>query len=383
MPGTGAPSASATTTTPQGTETSAPTTPGFDVASLGGQSSAALGGETAGFATPGGYLDQAIPMTMFRLRYDAGFDMNHPDRAEFFYAEWKEMAFHTHGINGDGVFGPDPHARGPDLFPGKLDYQEASAYFEVAANHRFSVFADVPLRFVDFDNLFEDRGEPGTGEIQGNGKFFPEPAAENETGPHTNFAGLSDVSAGFKFAFIADPGQYLTFQFTTYAPSGDPSRGLGTGHWTVEPAVLAFEQPTERLMLQAELKDWIPIDGGAFAGNVLTYGVGVGYDVYHNCNLRVVPITEFVGWTVLNGYESFVGPVSSTLPTGFVLPPGQIQLPTTHGVENASGDTIVNAKFGVRTYFGQCSDVYVGYGHSLTGDRWYRDIWRAEYRIHF
>ena len=78
------------------------------------------------------YLDPAIPRTMFRLRFDAGFDMNHPDRAEFFYAEWKEMAFHTHGINGDGVFGPDPHARGPDLFPGKLDYQEASAYFEKA-----------------------------------------------------------------------------------------------------------------------------------------------------------------------------------------------------------------------------------------------------------
>jgi hypothetical protein len=32
---------------------------------------------------------------------------------------------------------------------------------------------------------------------------------------------------------------------------------------------------------------------------------------------------------------------------------------------------------------GEAQDVYVGYGHSLTGDRWYRDIFRLEYRLHF
>jgi predicted DNA-binding transcriptional regulator YafY len=36
-----------------------------------------------------------------------------------------------------------------------------------------------------------------------------------------------------------------------------------------------------------------------------------------------------------------------------------------------------------RAMRGEAQDVYVGYGHSLTGDRWYRDIFRLEYRLHF
>ncbi|HEV3260668.1 MAG TPA: hypothetical protein VG013_27690 [Gemmataceae bacterium] len=318
-----------------------------------------------------GYIDSAIPVTQFRQRYDAGFDMNRPDRAEFFYAEWHELSFHPHGIQGDGVFF-DPKARGPDVLPGKLNYQEASSYVEIAYNNRLSGFVELPVRFVDFDNLQEDPDH----ERKPGGGFFPEPRGENTGSPHTNLAGLSDIVAGFKAALLADPNQYVTFQFRTYIPTGDPSRGLGTGHVSLEPGLLLYERLTDRLTLEGQFRDWIPVDGGKAAGNILIYGLGVGYDVYHCDNFRVTPIVEFVGWTVLNGFESFFGLVSSTPPPGIVVP-------TSHGVEDASGDTIVNAKFGVRTYFNEHSDVYVGYGQALTGDRWYRDIARVEYRLRF
>ena len=60
-------------------------------------------------------------------------------------------------------------------------------------------------------------------------------------------------------------------------------------------------------------------------------------------------------------------------------------------VERARGDTIVNAKLGVRAGFGdRCdtgwlsrSDLYVGYGRALTGEVWYKDIVRAEFRVRF
>ena len=58
-------------------------------------------------------------------------------------------------------------------------------------------------------------------------------------------------------------------------------------------------------------------------------------------------------------------------------------VPDNHGFLEANGDTIVNLKFGVRTYFGQWSDLYVGYGHSVTGSRWYSDIVSVEYRLKF
>ena len=32
---------------------------------------------------------------------------------------------------------------------------------------------------------------------------------------------------------------------------------------------------------------------------------------------------------------------------------------------------------------GEQSDVYVGYGRALTGDVWYKDMVRVEYRLHF
>jgi hypothetical protein len=328
-----------------------------------------------------GYIDPAIIRNQIRLRYDAGFNMNRPDRAEFFYATWKELSFHPHGIKGDGVFF-DPNARGPVILPGKVDYQELSSYFEYAFNQRFSAFVDVPFRYVDFDNLLEDNPEA---EAKRNPKNFPAPGSrffpEPDNGrvdsfPHTAFDGISDIQIGIKAAILADPDQYLTFQFRTYVPTGNTGRGMGTGHVSLEPALLYYQRLTEQLTIEAQIMDWIPVGGGPGAGNVLIYGVGVGYDVYNCGNLRITPITEFVGWTVLDGFEAFFGKVGATDPPG-------VDLPLTHGVADATGDTIINAKIGVRTYFGDAHDIYIGYGHVLTGEHWYKEIARVEYRFAF
>ncbi len=55
-------------------------------------------------------------------------------------------------------------------------------------------------------------------------------------------------------------------------------------------------------------------------------------------------------------------------------------------------DTVVNAKVGVRIGFGALalgspyptrSDLYVGYGRSLTGEVWYKNLVRVEYRMFY
>src|SRR5207237_8087536 len=122
----------------------------------------------------------------------------------------------------------------------------------------------------------------------------------------------------------------------------------------------------DRLARGSEFRDWIPIDGSDFAGNVLRYGVGLSYLAVDGCRFRVIPVGEIVGWTVLSGKELADG-----------------------SVKDASGDTIVNAKAGVRLGFGSAedrgflsgSDLYVGYGRALTGTVWYKDILRVEYRM--
>lgn len=283
---------------------------------------AALGGETVALADQSavGYIDPAIPMTQFRLRYDAAYRDNRPDRAEFFYP--KCGCFKIAGI--------DPKAPGPPLPETSVSYQELSSYFEYAPTERLSAFIEIPVRWLN-------------------------PVVNDNT------SGLSDINAGFKYAFIYNQDQVATFQFRTYTPTGDAFKGLGTDHVSLEPAFLLFQRLADHLNLEAEVRDWIPIGGTDFAGNVIRYGVGLDYWIFNRGNLHIAPVVEFVGWTVLSGKE-------------FANPPGVIL--------DAEGDTIVNAKIGARFLFGH-SEIYVGYGRALTGAVWYKDIARFEYRLMF
>jgi hypothetical protein len=337
-------------------------------------SGAGFGGTVA--VAPGGYLDSAIPSSRISLRYDGAFGYNRADRAEYFYGAWQELAFHTHGIRGqDGSFEGtffDPKARGPEQFPGKLNVEEATAAIEYAPSKCFSAFVEIPVRFLNFTNIQE---EPDT-------EAFREPnPGDNAIPPAGNDpAGLSDIRFGFKYALIADPDRYLTTQLRIYSDSGNASRGLGTGHWSVEPSLLYYKQLNDHLEIQGQFTDWIPIAAGPEAGNVLQYGAALGYTVYNRGCFRVTPVMEVVGWTVLSGLESVALPSGET---GAIPAPAGVAVPLAHGVQEAAGDTIVNLKFGVRTHFGQSSDVYIGYGRCVTGDRWYKDIVSLEYRFSF
>jgi hypothetical protein len=273
------------------------------------------GGASAKNSTVG-YIDSAIPASLFRLRFDAAYDFTRATRAEFFYAK-------PHPL-GPGLPRPEP----------RIDYQDLSAYLELAPCERLSGFVEVPWRFLN-----------------------PEVNAD------TN--GLADMNAGFKYAFLYRDDLVATFQFRTYIPTGDASRGLGNHHVSLEPAFLLYKTLTDRFGLEAEFRYWVPIDGTDFAGDLIRYGIGFHYDVWKTCTLTLSPVVEFVGWTVLSGKESAV------TPSGLVL------------IEDAGGDTIVNAKMGLRLRVDRLGDFYAGYGRSLTGDRWYENIFRLEFRLFF
>jgi hypothetical protein len=288
------------------------------------------------FAGNSAYVDNALPITQYRLRFDAAYDDNRPDRADFFYP--KCGCFRVNGM--------DPNAPGPGADPAKrVNFQELSNYVEIALNPRFSVFGDIPVRWVDIS--------------------FKDPGFDNE-----HHSGLSDIDFGFKYAMVYNPTQVLTLQLRTYAPTGDAEAGLGRNNWVVEPGLLYYRRLSDRLYLDAELKDFIPIDSADdFAGNVLEYGFALSYLLYNRPNFRIFPVGEMVGWTVLSGQEL-----------------------SDSGTVSAKGDTIVNAKFGIRFGFGELvkqdfllsrADFYVGYGRALTGEVWYKDLLRAEFRLRF
>jgi hypothetical protein len=251
---------------------------------------------------------------LFRIRADASYESNRPTRDEFFYPQSSP--------NGPGL--PRPETR--------VDYQELSGYLEVAPYENLSAFVSVPFRFLN-----------------------PEINA--------NAAGLSDMNAGFKWAFLSSEDGVATFQLRTYAPTGDAHLGLGTRHVSLEPALLTYVPLTEALAFEGELRYWVPLGGTDFAGSIIRYGAGLRYDLFQTARMRVSPVAEFVGWTSLGGKES----VATS--------------PTTAVVQDATGDTIVNVKVGVRVGLGDYADIYAGYGRALTGEVWYKDTIRLEARL--
>ena len=106
----------------------------------------------------------------------------------------------------------------------------------------------------------------------------------------------------------------------------------------------------------------MPVGGTDFAGSVIRYGLGPRYTVWESERVRVTPTTEFIGWTVLGGKQSRLGPDDRLLR------------------QQSAGVTVVNLKVGARVDFGNRVSAYTGLGHAITGESWYRDELRVEIR---
>lgn len=263
-----------------------------------------------------GYIDPAIPGTFVRFQVDSAFNNVSPTRSEFFWSP-----------------GP-PDGRGPSIPERSVDYVDQTTHFEYCLLPTTSVFAAVPIRFLN-----------------------PE--------LNSNTTGLADINLGIKQAIVLQEDFVATLQLRTYVPSGDSDRGIGTGHVSLEPAILLYKPLSAGWTAEAELRDWVPVGGGDFTGNVIRYGLGVHYDDLQVGSFKFVPIAEFVGWTSLGG---------------------KVVMPTDAGpfnVRSATGDTIVNVKTGVRWKFSESADLFAGYGKPLTDQSWYDEVVRIELRLLF
>ena len=289
-----------------------------------------------------GYIENAIVGSEVRIRFDAAFNDAFPDRAEFIYAK-------CGCYRGPG--GGDPFAPGPGLgIPKYVNFQTLSFMGEYAVFPRLSVFVQIPIRW-----------------LQPEGVIVPPPPPQPPTQAFPSSSGIGDVEAGMKFAVRASPNGYVTAQLKGYFPSGDPRRGLGTNHYSLEPSLLYYRKFSQRLELEGELGGWLPVGGSAgvptsspsgFAGNIFFYGIGPSYRVIDGERFKLSPVIELVGWTVTGG--------------------DQTGTPT-----DASGTNIVNLKIGARMSLPANNSIYVGYGRALTSAAWYDDIVRVEYRHAF
>lgn len=287
-----------------------------------------------------GYIENAIVGSEVRIRFDAAFNDAFPDRSEFIYA--KCGCYRTAP---PPFYDPNAPGPGPGV-PKDINFQTLEFMGEWAPISRLSLFVQLPIRWLQPEGVITS----------------PDP-----TRAFLSSAGVSDVEAGVKFAMLEKRKTYLSAQVKAYFPSGQSVQGLGTGHYSIEPAILYYGRMSERFELEGEVGGWVPIGGSKgvdpstnteFAGNIFFYGIGPSYRLIDGEKFKLSPIVEFVGWNVTSGEQ-----------TG---------TPT-----DASGTNIVNIKIGARMSFKDRNSIYVGYGKPLTSAAWYDDIVRVEYRRTF
>jgi hypothetical protein len=295
----------------------------------------------------GGYIEDAVVRTQIRVRFDAEFSVEDPDRAEFFYGK---CACYRGLPSTNPAYDPNAPGPGPGI-AARLNAREVHVNVEYAPLQRLSFFADLPERSLQY--------------------------TATVGGKMDNATGFGDFVAGLKFALVASERTYLTFEFSAFTPTGDASQGLGTNHYSVQPLLLLNHRLGEHMTLLGQFGDFHPLAGSAgyptasspnaFAGDVLEYGLGLGYRFETAPEISITPLLEFVGWHVFDGYyTSATAAVQGTLPE-----------------LSAAGVNIVNVKAGFRISFHQHHSVYLGYGEALTNSRWYKEILRLEYRFLF
>lgn len=266
------------------------------------------------------FVDTTQPMQNFRLRFDAGYDWQSPDRAEYFWAQ----------IGSRG-----PTANPPAPAP-SVDFQDIRTYMELGGD-KFSVGTDVPIRIVD----------PNLG--------------------YANTSGLGDINITTKLLFLDGRDWQITNLFRTHIPAGDANRGLGTGHAAIEPGFAMRYKWSDYTYLHGDLKYWVPLGGDPdFEGEVLNYGIAMSHVWRETDCFAVMPTIEFRGYSFLDGLQTesivTVPQVVDVDPEGiFIVHPG-IRWAWDHGTD--------------------CSLREIGLfsGFAMTSDSLYEELLRLEFR---
>ncbi len=181
----------------------------------------------------------------------------HPDIAEMFFAK----------LGGKGP---------ANLKRGSVDYHEFTMYQEVAAG-KGSFFIEQPYRTV---NLPRD---PGKGEL--------------------HEAGFADINLGTKSLVFDCDLMQIAFQFRTYILTGVPSKGLGTGHVSLEPSLLFTVKLGCETYFQAQTSEWIPLGGdNAHQGSTFHYHLAINHVLG-----RCLPNVPVIGTVEMNGYHFQAG----------------------------------------------------------------------------
>jgi hypothetical protein len=259
-------------------------------------------------ANAGLFVDQARPTTMTRLRWDAGRNVTRPDRSDYFF--------------GSGAFPGNP-------VPRRVDYNELHLYQEIAIE-KFGLFFDLPYRNLNTDV----RGGAG---------------------------GIGDLSFGTKTMFLDSELLSMTFQFRTTVPTGNATRGVGTGSVSLEPSILTTMKLFTDTYMQSQTAYWFALGNGN--GSILISRNSLNTVLY-----RPDDCTALIG-----SFETGM----------YTLTSGRFRDPNTGLMAGRNGDTYFTLGPGFRLAVGDKLDLGFGMQFALTRDHFADQLYRTELRWRF
>lgn len=286
------------------------------------------------------FVDFARPRTVMRFRNDYGWDLQFPDRNEFFWA--REQIQRNTPPNSSGSFTNIPGGTGPgrpSTFPKNkpflgqpsVNYDQFSFYNEIASSTRASLFVELPYRTVS----------PRYG------------------GFH---AGFSDMNVGTKGVILDTEILLLTIQFRSYLPTGNAAYGLGTGHVSLEPSLLGSLKLSPNAYLQGQLSEWIPIGGDTnYQGAIIHY-----HGSYNQVLCRFAPDSPLIA--------TFEG-------SGWTFQDGAYTNPAIGPFVKSSGSTYFSIGPGLRAVVSNAIDFGAAVAVPITSNHWGDPTLRIEFRI--
>jgi len=208
------------------------------------------------------------PVSQLRIRWDGGYNVTLPDRAEYFWAR------------------ADGQGQGPLPAPGalaatRLRYQEARFYLETAID-TLSVFVEAPYRSQD--------------------------AVDADAR-----SGFGDLAAGFKTLLYDCELLQIAGQLRVEIPTGNGRKGLGVEHTSLEPSLLCGLRLAPHTYLQLQVAEWIPLDGDeTYAGAILHYHASLNHVLVRFLpDVPLIGVAEFAGYTFQDG--AYTDPISGTV----------------------------------------------------------------------
>lgn len=253
---------------------------------------------------------------VFRLRIDGAFGWNHTDRLEYFQAR----------SQADSGIGPVARER-------SVDYQDIK-FTMIRSGPKFQAGTEMTLRSID-----------------------------PEINPDT--VGLADMTVHTKTVLSEGSGYKAAHYFLITIPTGYRGRGMGTGHVSMENALLYTQKIDAKTYFHLNAGYWFSIAANPLVeGQMWHYGLGLSRVLYDHpvADRALMGTLEFTGWTIVDGGE-----------TDF----------DTGAIAQLDPESIFNFHPGLRVLLNDKTEVGLGLGFAISEVHWFEEMFRLEYRQMF